>query len=114
MFQTVGHQGVEYLGEAVGLPLYREATFGQSKMLEKNYCPTDNDEVEDLYRLLVKVKVGVVDFVQRFITHMQKFKFETMFLGAGKYRRSRLGRYSQRLSTHSRRKCVTIIIDKLK
>ncbi|XP_020711460.2 diphthine--ammonia ligase isoform X1 [Athalia rosae] len=57
MFQTVGHQGVEYLGEAIGLPLYREATFGKSKMLEKNYSPTDDDdEVEDLYRLLVKVK----------------------------------------------------------
>ncbi|XP_046749065.1 diphthine--ammonia ligase [Diprion similis] len=56
MFQTVGHQGVEYLGEAIGLPLYREPTFGKSKMLEKNYSPTDDDEVEDLYRLLVKVK----------------------------------------------------------
>lgn len=57
MFQTVGHQGVEYLGEAIGLPLYREPTFGRPKMLEKNYSPTDDDEVEDLYRLLVKVKV---------------------------------------------------------
>lgn len=57
MFQTVGHQGVEYMGEAMGLPLYREATFGKSKMQEKNYIPTDDDEVEDLFRLLKKVKV---------------------------------------------------------
>ena len=57
MFQTVGHQGVEYIGEAMGLPLYREPTFGKSKMQEKHYLPTDDDEVEDLYRLLKKVKV---------------------------------------------------------
>ncbi|KAL7291284.1 hypothetical protein TKK_0014889 [Trichogramma kaykai] len=56
MFQTVGHQGVEFIGEAIGLPLYREPTTGQSKMQEKNYQPTEEDEVEDLYRLLKKVK----------------------------------------------------------
>ncbi|XP_012275518.1 diphthine--ammonia ligase isoform X2 [Orussus abietinus] len=56
MFQTVGHQGVEYLGEAMGLPLYREPTFGKSLLREKHYLPTENDEVEDLYRLLAKVK----------------------------------------------------------
>lgn len=57
MFQTVGHQGVEFMGEAMGLPLYREPTFGKSKMQEKNYLPTDDDEVEDLFRLVKKVKV---------------------------------------------------------
>ncbi|XP_008217510.1 diphthine--ammonia ligase [Nasonia vitripennis] len=56
MFQTVGHQGVEFMGEAMGLPLYREPTFGKSKMQEKHYLPTEDDEVEDLYRLLKKVK----------------------------------------------------------
>ncbi|KAJ8686188.1 hypothetical protein QAD02_021982 [Eretmocerus hayati] len=56
MFQTVGHQGVEFIGEAMGLPLYREPTFGKSKMQEKHYFPTKDDEVEDLYRLLKKVK----------------------------------------------------------
>lgn len=56
MFQTVGHQGVKIIGEAMGLPLYREPTLGKSKMQEKNYTPTDDDEVEDLYRLLKKVK----------------------------------------------------------
>ena len=57
MFQTVGHQGIEFIGEAMGLPLYREATSGQSKMQEKNYQPTEDDEVEDLFRLLKRVKV---------------------------------------------------------
>lgn len=58
MFQTVGHQGVEFIGEAMGLPLYREPTFGKSKMQEKNYLPTDDDEVEDLFRLLKKVQAS--------------------------------------------------------
>lgn len=57
MFQTVGYQGVEYIAEATGLPIYREPTFGRSKMQEKYYYPTENDEVEDLFRLLSKVKV---------------------------------------------------------
>lgn len=57
MFQTVGYQGVKYLAEAIGLPLYREPTFGRSKMQEKHYYPTEDDEVEDLLRLLNKVKV---------------------------------------------------------
>ncbi|XP_076385210.1 uncharacterized protein LOC100877901 isoform X4 [Megachile rotundata] len=56
MFQTVGYQGVEYIAEAIGLPMYREPTFGRSKMQEKYYYPTENDEVEDLFRLLSKVK----------------------------------------------------------
>lgn len=60
MFQTVGHQGVEYMGEAIGLPLYREPTFGKSKMQEKHYLPTEDDEVEDLYRLLKRVKVIII------------------------------------------------------
>ena len=57
MYQTVGHMGVEYIGQAIGLPMYREPTFGRSSMREKNYLPTADDEVEDLYRLLSKVKV---------------------------------------------------------
>lgn len=56
MFQTVGYQGIEYIAEATGLPLYREGTSGQSKMQEKHYYPTENDEVEDLFRLLNTVK----------------------------------------------------------
>ncbi|XP_034189811.2 uncharacterized protein LOC117608575 isoform X3 [Osmia lignaria lignaria] len=56
MFQTVGYQGVEYIAEAIGLPMYREPTFGRSRMQEKYYYPTENDEVEDLFRLLSKVK----------------------------------------------------------
>ena len=57
MFQTVGHQGIDFIGEAMGLPLYRAAIHGKSKMQEKHYIPTENDEVEDLYKLIKKVKV---------------------------------------------------------
>lgn len=58
MFQTVGYQGIEYISKAMDLPLYREPTFGRSNMQEKYYYPTENDEVEDLFRLLSKVKVS--------------------------------------------------------
>ncbi|KAG6440931.1 hypothetical protein O3G_MSEX001651 [Manduca sexta] len=56
MYQTVGHQGIELYAEAMGLPLYREAISGTAVEQGKNYNPTENDEVEDLYRLLAKVK----------------------------------------------------------
>lgn len=59
MYQTVGHQGIGLYAEAMGLPLYREVISGVAVDQGKNYKPTDNDEVEDLYRLLAKVKVYI-------------------------------------------------------
>lgn len=56
MYQSVGHHGIELYAEAMGLPLYREIITGTAVDQGKNYKPTDNDEVEDLYRLLSKVK----------------------------------------------------------
>lgn len=56
MYQTVGHQGIDLYAEAMGLPLYREAITGNAVNQGKSYHPTDNDEVEDLYRLLSKIK----------------------------------------------------------
>lgn len=52
MYQTVGHQGIKKLSEAMGLPLYRQETLGRSTQRGKNYVPTESDEVEDLYNLL--------------------------------------------------------------
>lgn len=75
MFQTVGHQGVEFMGEAMSLPLYREPTFGKSKMQEKHYLPTEDDEVEDLYRLLKKVKV----FIEYLVINYQLQDFKYLF-----------------------------------
>ncbi|XP_060804149.1 uncharacterized protein LOC106130468 isoform X1 [Amyelois transitella] len=56
MYQTVGHQGIDLYAEAMGLPLYREAITGVAVDQGRNYQPTDNDEVEDLFRLLSRIK----------------------------------------------------------
>ncbi|CAH0625375.1 unnamed protein product [Chrysodeixis includens] len=56
MYQTVGHQGIDLYAEAMGLPLYRENITGNAISQGRTYDPTENDEVEDLYRLLSKVK----------------------------------------------------------
>ncbi|XP_046802087.1 uncharacterized protein LOC111689730 [Lucilia cuprina] len=59
MYQTVGHMGIEILAKAMGLPLYRQETKGKSTQTGKQYVPTDNDEVEDLYNLLALCKEEV-------------------------------------------------------
>ncbi|KAK9498262.1 hypothetical protein O3M35_002940 [Rhynocoris fuscipes] len=56
MYQTVGHQGVEFYAEAMNLPLFRQRTAGVAVHSEKLYTPTPEDEVEDLYELLKNVK----------------------------------------------------------
>ncbi|KAL0878590.1 hypothetical protein ABMA27_003673 [Loxostege sticticalis] len=56
MYQTVGHQGIELYAEAMGLPLYREVITGAAVDQGRSYEPTENDEVEDLYRLLSRIK----------------------------------------------------------
>lgn len=56
MYQTVGHQGIEKLAEAMDLPLYRKITRGNSINTKGSYEPTEDDEVEDLYELLRQVK----------------------------------------------------------
>lgn len=59
MYQTVGHMGIDMLADAMELPLYRKTTAGLSTQRGKNYEPTEDDEVEDLYELLKKVKVNL-------------------------------------------------------
>uniref|UniRef100_A0A182Q7B8 Diphthine--ammonia ligase n=1 Tax=Anopheles farauti TaxID=69004 RepID=A0A182Q7B8_9DIPT len=56
MYQTVGHQGIEKLAQAMELPLYRRMTRGHSINTKGNYEPTEDDEVEDLYELLAEVQ----------------------------------------------------------
>lgn len=56
MYQTVGHQGIEKLAQAMELPLYRRITRGNSINTKGSYEPTEDDEVEDLYELLRQVK----------------------------------------------------------
>lgn len=81
MYQTVGHEVIEAFSEgcypgftlhppisfayvhfvflfaATGLPLFRTPITGQPKLLTMQYQATEEDEVEDLFRLLSFVKV---------------------------------------------------------
>lgn len=62
MFQTVGHDVVSYYEKCTGLPIFRHPIKrGGSKNLEMNYTRTLNDEIEDLYSLLLEVKTAVPD-----------------------------------------------------
>ena len=56
MFQTVGHEGVALVAEAMGLPLYRTVTKGTSLERALHYSQHEGDEVEDLFQLLCRVK----------------------------------------------------------
>lgn len=56
MFQTVGHDIIEYYSECLEVPLYRQEINGTSKNQRLEYSITDEDEIEDLYVLLKMVK----------------------------------------------------------
>lgn len=55
-FQTVGHNMISMIAEAMELPLYRRPFTGRSVVREMQYKPTQEDEVEDLFALLQSVK----------------------------------------------------------
>ena len=57
MYQTVGHNAVDLYAQAMDLPLYRGLIHGSSVAQGKVYTETDQDEVEDLYKLLKRIKV---------------------------------------------------------
>jgi diphthine-ammonia ligase len=57
MFQTVGHDAIEWLATCFGLPLIRKELKRDSKAIGNDYVVTDDDEVEDLFELLLDVKV---------------------------------------------------------
>ena len=57
MYQTVGHNAIDLYAQAMNLPLYRETIQGSSISQGKVYTKSEEDEVEDLYRLLEKIKV---------------------------------------------------------
>jgi diphthine-ammonia ligase len=57
MYQSVGNELIEMYAEAMELPLYRANITGQVINTELEYDPKDEgDEVEDLYRILKRVK----------------------------------------------------------
>jgi len=61
MFQTVGHQAIDFYAEAMNLPLYQGEIRGSSVNISSDYTETDQDEVEDLFELLQKIK-DKIDF----------------------------------------------------
>lgn len=56
MYQTVGFPAVAKYGECMQVPLYREEIRGSAQRTSLDYEQTENDESEDLYRLLMRVK----------------------------------------------------------
>lgn len=72
MYQTVGHQAIDLYADAMQLPLYRREIQGQALQLSADYQETKDDEVEDLYKLLLQIKV-LSDFRYDFTSH--KFEF---------------------------------------
>lgn len=57
MYQSVGHNVLDLYASAMDLPLFRTVIKGKALNQNFDYIPTDGDEVEDLYSLLVKIKV---------------------------------------------------------
>ncbi|XP_018322343.1 diphthine--ammonia ligase [Agrilus planipennis] len=60
MFQSVGFEAIELMAKAMELPLFRIETECKSTAREIDYEYTSNDEVEDMFKLLEKVKKEVV------------------------------------------------------
>ena len=57
MYQTVGHEAIALIAQCLELPLFTETILGSSVARDRDYLPTAADEVEDLARLLERVKV---------------------------------------------------------
>lgn len=83
MYQSVGSTMVDYIAEALELPLMiREMQGKPIATVSQEYVKTDGDEVEDLYELLnaVKVKFPLVSFVVSgaILSNYQKLRVENV------------------------------------
>lgn len=66
MYQTVGQDAINYVAQALNVPLYRRVIKGSPVEQRAEYGPRDGtvpppvvgDETEDLYELLKTVIVG--------------------------------------------------------
>ncbi|KAI5954060.1 hypothetical protein CANMA_004899 [Candida margitis] len=56
MFQTVGHDIIDYYSQCLEVPLYRQKIVGKSSNQNLEYSHTQNDEIEDLFKLLSTIK----------------------------------------------------------
>ena len=78
MYQTVGHDVINLYAEAVGLPLFRKVITGKSINTELNYECNEDDEVEDLSKLLKDVQV----YSNSLCSYEIKLETMTQWLGA--------------------------------
>lgn len=82
MFQTVGHDIIEYYGECLGVPLYRQEINGSSKNQRLEYSITEEDEIEDLYMLLRTVSEAHPDVegvsCGAILSHYQRTRVENV------------------------------------
>ncbi len=67
MYQSVGHEVIELIAQAIDKPLYRQPIKGKAKNQDLKYGDLidTGDEVEDLYELLKIVKVSILIFIFR-------------------------------------------------
>lgn len=60
MYQTVGHQAIEYIAQALEIPLFRAEITGRPENKDLDYSNDNNsaqeDEVEHLFELLCKIR----------------------------------------------------------
>lgn len=52
MYQTVGYDALRYYAKCIGKPLYSQMITGTAANKKLEYAKTDNDETEDLFKLL--------------------------------------------------------------
>lgn len=60
MYQSVGHEAIRYYADAMELPLFQAEIAGGPRNQDKDYTVTEGDEVEDLFDLMSRVKVGII------------------------------------------------------
>ena len=59
MYQSVGHEMIDLIAQAMELPLYRAEIKGDAQTTDKQYeQPVEGDEVEDLFELLAEIKAS--------------------------------------------------------
>lgn len=87
MYQTVGHQAIEYIAKALDKPLYRAFITRATENLNLDYDESPTDEVEDLYKLLHDIR------------HVHKVDFDAVSVGAiaSSYQKSRVENICSRL-----------------
>ncbi|GIX93860.1 diphthine--ammonia ligase [Caerostris extrusa] len=59
MYQSVGHNALDFYASAMELPMFQQIIEGKPVNQNFDYHPTEGDEVEDLYKLLKRVKDSI-------------------------------------------------------